>query len=116
MNISVNSSGGASIPPSTPEKNSRLNNNNIQGDTDPLMNSISPYVNQDYYIIKVSIESGAHEIQGTYVYILSIYFSVNLINVLLIFTTLIIKVECLKIQLHTKKIIKIITLYLYKLL
>ena len=66
MNISVNSSGGASIPP-TPEKTT-LNNNNNPTD------SISPYINQEFYIIKVSIESGAHEIEGKFYHV---YFRIN---------------------------------------
>ncbi|MCL4145776.1 UNVERIFIED_CONTAM: hypothetical protein GTU68_014490 [Idotea baltica] len=74
MNISVHSSG-ASISPSTPEKTPRSSINNSQEFSEhSSQTSLSPYISQDFYIIKVSVESEAHELEGVNLY-KSIYLS-----------------------------------------
>ncbi|RXG68259.1 Ral guanine nucleotide dissociation stimulator-like 1 [Armadillidium vulgare] len=68
VNMSVHSSG-TSISPSTPEKTPRSSLHNSEELSEvSSQTSLSPYINQDFYIIKVSVESEAHEVEGVNLY------------------------------------------------
>ncbi|KAB7495696.1 Ral guanine nucleotide dissociation stimulator-like 1 [Armadillidium nasatum] len=68
VNMSVHSSG-TSISPSTPEKTPRSSIHNSEELSEiSSQTSLSPYINQDFYIIKVSVESEAHEVEGVNLY------------------------------------------------
>lgn len=63
LDVSVHS-GGTSTSGRTPDRTS--SNSQQQQSTQ------SPYITPDFYIIRVSIESSAHEIEGKYVSLLTV--------------------------------------------